>query len=51
MIPHDPKVKIMPAVILPQEGNTVEFSSTDAMRSQLLYSWLVFTGTDRMNLN
>jgi hypothetical protein len=45
---HDPKIIIMPAVILPRGGNTAGFSATDAIRSQLLYSWLHFTGMDRM---
>lgn len=46
---HDPETKMMPAVLLPAGGSSAGFSPTDAIRSQLLYSWLRFTGMDRMD--
>ncbi len=48
MAQHDPKILVMPAVILPEGGKLTEFLPTDAARSQLLYSWLRFTGMDRI---
>lgn len=46
---HDPKTITMPAMLLPTGWNSAGFSATDAIRSQLLYSWLRITGMDRMD--
>jgi hypothetical protein len=48
MMPDDLKVK-HPQLFLYDENSTIGLTFSDARRSQLLYSWLHFTGMDEMN--
>jgi hypothetical protein len=48
MIPDDLKVK-RPRLFLSDENSAIGLTFSDARRSQLLYSWLHFTGMDEMN--
>jgi len=48
MMPDDLKVK-NPRVFLSDEKSTIWLTFSDARRSQLLYSWLHYTGMDEMN--
>jgi len=48
MMPDDLKVK-NPRVFLSEENSTIGLTFSDARRSQLLYSWLHYTGMDEMN--
>jgi hypothetical protein len=48
MTPDGLKVK-QPRVFLSDENSTIGLTFSDARRSQLLYSWLHFTGMDEMN--
>jgi len=47
-MPDDLKVK-NPRVFLSDEKSTIWLTFSDARRSQLLYSWLHYTGMDEMN--
>jgi|WetSurMetagenome_2_1015567.scaffolds.fasta_scaffold01578_8 hypothetical protein len=48
MMPDDLKAK-HPRVFLSYENSTIGLTFSDARRSQLLYSWLHYTGMDEMN--
>jgi hypothetical protein len=48
MFPDERKMK-QPLAFFSDEESTIGFTSSGAMRSQLLFRWLRFTGMDEMN--